>query len=260
MDGEVRLYGDVPSPAPRTRFPFGRKRSFLPDLEPRGDNRRTLAFREAVANLWLLAPSPQRLDATTSEEAPWLDRTGKNFSSWFRGVHLERQGILQSLVDALRPTMPGLQKIAFERVSSEIRELTLTFAFGGSEYKLSAAELSDRQRSLLLLHGFLLGAMDRAGLAFLDEPEVGLAPHEMQPWLAAMSAAIDEHGGQALVISHHPAIVDYLAPVRTIRFFRPGGGPARTDEVTLETTGGVSVSEWLSRPWAYEDEHEERAA
>lgn len=260
VDGEVRLYGDVPAAAPHTRFPFGRKRSFLPDLERRGDNERTLAFREAVANIWLLAPSPQRLDATTAGEAPWLERDGSNFSSWFRGVHLERQGILQSLVDALKPTMAGLQRIAFERVSSEVRELMLTFSFQGVEYKLSAAELSDGQRSLLLLHGFLLGAMNGPAVAFLDEPEIGLAPHEMQPWLAAMSAALDEHSGQALVISHHPAIVDYLAPVRTIRFSRPGGGPAHTNEITLETTGGMSVSEWLSRPWAYEDEHEERAA
>ncbi len=33
-DGEVRLYGDDPSATPRTTFPFGRKRSFLPDMEP----------------------------------------------------------------------------------------------------------------------------------------------------------------------------------------------------------------------------------
>lgn len=259
VDGEVRLFGDVPTAAPRTRFPFGRKRSFLPELESRGDDRRTLAFREAVANIWLLAPSPRRLEATTAGEAPWLERDGRNFSSWFRGILLERQGILQSLVDALKPTMPGLQRIAFERVSSEVRELMATFAFGGVEYKLSASELSNGQRSLLLLHGFLLGALSRPGVVFLDEPEIGLAPHEMQPWLAAMSAALDQQGGQALVISHHPAVVDYLAPVRTIRFSRPGGGPARTGEVTVETTGGTTVSEWLSRPWAYEDEHEERA-
>jgi energy-coupling factor transporter ATP-binding protein EcfA2 len=34
-EGEVRLYGDTPSPTPRTHFPFGRKRSFIPDLELR---------------------------------------------------------------------------------------------------------------------------------------------------------------------------------------------------------------------------------
>src|SRR5262249_13231422 len=98
---------------------------------------------------------------------------------------------------------------------------------------------------------------DHAALAFLDEPESGLAPHEMQPWLSALSTAVDEHDAQVFVISHHPAIIDYMAPIQTIQFSRPNAGPARVDEVTLETTGGTSVSEWLSRPWVYEDEHEE---
>ncbi|MBK9752784.1 MAG: ATP-binding protein [Nannocystis sp.] len=114
--------------------------------------------------------------------------------------------------------------------------------------------MSDGQRSLLLLHGLLVGAFDRASMAFLDEPELGLAPHEMQPWLAQATAALDEHDGQLFVISHHPAVVDYLAPERTLRFSRPRGGPTRIDEITLETTGGVRVSEWLSRSWAYEDD------
>jgi predicted ATPase len=259
IDGEVRLFGDDPSSSPRTRFPFGRKRSFLPDLEPRHDNKRTLAFREALANVWLLAPSPRRIEPTTADEALWLDREGKNFASWFRGVLVERPGLGNELLEALRPILPGLRHVGFERVSSEVRELMLTFRAAGADYKLSAGEVSDGQRALLVLYGFLFGAIDRAALAFLDEPETGLAPHEMQPWLSAMSAVLDKHDGQAFVISHHPAVVDYMAPVCTARFSRPAGGPARVDEVTLETTGGTSVSEWLSRPWAYEDEHEEPA-
>jgi predicted ATPase len=258
-EGEVRLYGDDPAPAPRTAFNFTRKRSFLPDMEPRPDNKRTIAFREAVANMWLLAPSPWRLEPTTTAEAPWLDRDGKNLASWLRGMFVERAGLGNELLEALRATIPGLRNIAFERVSSEVRELMLTFRVGGSDYKLSAGELSDGQRTLLVLYGFLLGAGDRAAIAFLDEPETGLAPHEMQPYLATLSAALDKHAGQVFVISHHPAVVDYIAPASAVRFSRPGGGPARVAEVTLETTGGTSVSEWLSRPWAYEDEHEEQA-
>ena len=259
VNGEVRLYGDKPKPKPRNSFQFTNKRSFLPDLERRHDTERALAFRDALAGIWLIKPS-QQLDPTTTLEAPWLDRDGKNFAAWLRGVFIERPSVAHELLEALRPTLPGLHKVAFERISSEVRELMLSFRTKGSDYKLSVSELSDGQRTLLLLYGFLHGALERPALAFLDEPETGLAPHEMQPYLSTMSAALDEHGGQALVISHHPAVIDYLAPARTLRFSRPGGGPARVDEVTLETTGGTSVSEWLSRPWVYEDEHEEPAA
>lgn len=259
-DGEVRLYGDEPSANPSTSFPFGRKHSFLASLEPRNDNTRTIAFREALANVWLLAPSPQRLEATTADEAPWLARDGKNFASWFRGVLVERPEIGNQLLEALRPALPGLRGVAFERVSSEVRELMLTFRAAGSDYKLSAGELSDGQRTLLLLYGFLLGAVERAALVFVDEPETGLAPHEMQPWFSAMSSVLERHDGQALVFSHHPAVIDYMAAAGAARFSRPGGGAARIDAITLETTGGTSVSEWLSRPWVYEEEYEERAS
>ncbi len=227
--GEVHLYGDDPQASPSKTFPFGHKRSFLSELDTPQENKRTIAFREALANLWLLKPSPQQLAPTTAGESPRLDRDGKNFASWLRGVFIERPAVSNHLLDALRPTLPGLRSVAFERVSSEVRELVLAFRVGGGDYKLSAAELSDGQRTLLLLYGVLHGALDRAALAFLDEPETGLAPHEMQPFLSAMSAALDAHDGQALVISHHPAVIDYLAPSRTLRFSRPGGGPARVD-------------------------------
>lgn len=256
VHGEVRLYPDAPGP-PHTTFPFGRKRSFLADIEPRQDNEHVVAFRAAVHGLWLVKHAPGTIKPTSAQEGGWLERDGNNFASWFRGVLADRPEVGSLLNEALRPAMPGLQKIAFERVSQRVRELMLNFRAEDSDYAVSAGELSDGQRSLLLLHGLLVGAFDHAGLAFMDEPELGLAPHEMQPWLALAKAALEAHDGQLFVISHHPAVIDYLAPERTIRFSRPGGGRTRIDDVTLEMTGGERVSEWLSRPWAYEDEHEE---
>jgi predicted ATPase len=259
IDGEVRLYGDDPRPEPRTQFPFNRKRSFLPDLEARNDNQRLITFREALADLWLLAPATRQLASTTGDEESWLDREGKNFASWWRDRLLERPELGHALPEALRPTLPGLQAVGYQSISREVRELMLTFHAQGQEYKLSMDELSDGQRALLLLYGVLLGALDGAAVVFIDEPERSLAPHEMQPWLAEMSKALDTHDGQALVISHHPVVIDYMAPSGTVRFSRPGGGAARTEEVTLETTGGRLVSEWISRPWAYEGEDVEPA-
>ncbi len=261
-DGEIRMYGDVQRPdgKPRTNFPFGRKRSFLPDIEERNDNRHIVAFRTAVSNFWLIKHSPASIEPTTAEEGGWLERDGSNFSSWFRGVLADNPEVGSKLNEALRPAMPGLQRIGFEKVSQKVRELMLYFRTDGHDYSISASELSDGQRSLLLLHGLCVGAFDHAGVAFLDEPESGLAPHEMQPWLAQATAELDEHDGQFFVISHHPEILDYLATAKTLRFSRPGGGRTQIDEITLETTGGAKVSEWLSRPWAYEDENEESTA
>lgn len=255
-DGKVHLYGDHPSPSPRTTFDFGRKRSFLPDLEEGHDNQRLIAVREALGALWLLAPS-RRFEATASDEALWLDRRGQNLAAWLRGLFAERAGMSAALLEDLRPIMVGLQDIGMKPISRDVRELSLTFRGAGRDYPSAVDELSDGQRILLLLYAFRRGIVDRTVTAFVDEPETGLAPHEMQPWLAAMSADVEERGGQFLAASHHPAVVDYMAPHRAVRLFRPGGMAVRFDEVTLETTGGARVSEWLSQPWAYEDEHDQ---
>lgn len=257
-EGEIRIYGDATRAdgKPRINFPFGRKRSFLPDIEARSDNTHIMAFCAAVGDLWLIKHDPARLEPTTAEEGGWLERDGSNFASWFRGVLADRPEVGSMLNEALRPALPGLQKIAFEKISQKVRELMLQFRTDGHDYSVSASEVSDGQRSLLLLHGLLIGAFDRPAVAFLDEPEIGLAPHEMQPWLAEAMRTLDEQGGQLFVISHHPEVVDYLAPERTFRFSRPGGGRTRVDEITLETTGGVRVSRWLASTSVYEDEYE----
>lgn len=256
-EGEVRIYGDVPRPdgRPRTNFHFGRKRSFLGQIESRPDNKLVWGFLEALRRIWLIKPSAARMEPTTADEALLLARDGTNFPSWFRSVLADRPEVGALLNEALGPVFPGLSKVGFEKVSHRVRELFLHFQFEGAPYPLSVSELSDGQRGLLLLHGLLVGALDRVGTLFIDEPELGLAPHELQPWLAQARAALDAHHGQLFVSSHHPAVIDYLAPERTLRFSRPGGGPTRVDDITLETTDGARVSEWLTRSWAYEDEH-----
>lgn len=253
--GQVELERDGGREQP-LRFPFNRKRSFLPDIEPHHDNRELIAFRDAIANMWLFAPDPREIESTTTTDAHWLQRDGKNFASWFRGILAAKPDLIGPILDDLKPAMPGLRRIGFESISSTVRELMFTFDADGSQYQLSVNRLSDGQRMLLLLYGFRHGALDRTTTVFIDEPETGLAPHEMQPWIAAMSRTIEDHRGQALIASHHPEFIDYVAGFHTIRFRRPRGGPSITEDVYLETTGGMRVSEWLSQPWIYEDEDE----
>ncbi len=259
IDGEVRLYGDEPTSEPRTKFPFNRRSSFIPELEARPDNQRLMAFREAMGAVMLLAPALGRLAPETSGEAPLLARNGDNFPSWWRGQILGDPELGVRLNEALRPGIAGFQRISFKQVSSVVRELVLQLRSEAEAYELAVSELSDGQRALLVLYGVLVAALERgqARVFFVDEPELGLAPHEMQPWVSAAAAALRDHGGQLIVSSHHPAIIDTMASTSTTCLSRPRGGRTVSSEITLETTEGVRVSDWLSRSWAYEDEHGE---
>lgn len=57
-DGEVRIFGDEPRAdgLPHTNFPFGRKRSFLPDIEERAD-RQSRSLRRDVQLFAITAKS-----------------------------------------------------------------------------------------------------------------------------------------------------------------------------------------------------------
>ncbi len=252
VDGVVDVQGSRELRS--SKLSFSRKMSYVAAIDSKDGHGPTVAFRNILANMWLIAPSPKALQSTTTSEAYWLDRDGANFASWFRGIVVERPEIIGQLLERLQPALHGLQSITFERLSTEVRELMFTFRAGDVDYKLSAGELSDGQKSLLFLYGFLLAALDKPAIVFIDEPETGLAPHEMQPWISAMARAIEDHRGQVFIASHHPEFIDYVAAAHTIQFRRDALGHAVTQDVTLETTHGSRVSEWISRPWAYDDD------
>lgn len=60
-----------------------------------------------------------------------------------------------------------------------------------------------------------------------DEPENFVSLPEIQPWLQALRDLIEESSGQAMVISHHPEVIDCLAVDSAFRFDRPNGDQAR---------------------------------
>jgi predicted ATPase len=108
-------------------------------------------------------------------------------------------------------------------------------------------ELSDGQRILICLYALLNFVVDGHGCLFLDEPENYLALPEIQPWLMELRDRIDDHGGQVILISHHPEIIDYLAPELGLVFERVGVGPVRVRPYNPDDV--LSPSEQIARGW-----------
>lgn len=82
---------------------------------------------------------------------------------------------------------------------------------------------------------------------FLDEPENYIAIPEIQPWLMELRDRIEDRGGQVILISHHPEIINYLAPELGILFERTGSGPVRVR--SYEAGQLLSPSEQIARGW-----------
>ena len=84
---------------------------------------------------------------------------------------------------------------------------------------------------------------------FLDEPDNYLALREIQPWLATIAEHCGDLLEQAVVVSHHPVTIDYMAGAKGRWFYRDGNGPVRVSNEPQRTVDGISLSETVARGW-----------
>jgi len=246
-DGEVHLFGDHASAVPRAKFPADPRRSFLPILEPREDNKRIHAFKNWLASVLLFRLKPDRIPFETEVEHDLLFREGENFVAWYRSLHQEAPRVTAQILADMKSYVPGLQSMRLERFGPQRRALAFDTVVAGKEIPLWLFELSDGQRALLVLYSILRATAQRATLLLFDEPDNFVALAEIQPWLVDLRDRVVEAAkGTLLVISHHPEVIDCLAPDQVLRLWRDEG-PTRIRPLDsdLQLSEGLSASEVL---------------
>lgn len=153
--------------------------------------------------------------------------------------------------DDLARCLDSFDSLNTDAVSETARQLVVRFT--GTEGKLATyrlAELSDGQRCLLALYLVLHFLVRRGRTVILDEPDNFISLREIQPWLSSLDDAVDEAGGQAILISHHPEILNQWAPEVGVRFIREGAGPMQAKPFdTSDTDAKLPPSEIVARGW-----------
>lgn len=221
-DGEVHLYYDDQSASPT--FPYRADQSFLTNLEAGRAQRlgRLARFKELIAGLWIIQPNPFAMELFSRQDSPFLSRSGFNFAAFFDYLNDERPDVRTVLEDRLREAIPGFRHFLFKRIG-DAKILLAAFGEGDHKGELTLLELSEGQRVLIMLYAAVLGHIHSGSVLCFDEPDNFVSLPEIQPWLQVLRDAIDEKGGQALIISHHPEVMDYLALESIWRFERPAG-------------------------------------
>jgi predicted ATPase len=246
-DGMVELFGDTPSTEPRARIPFDERRSFLPSLQARPENRRLRAFRDLVDRMHLVSIAPLGFEATSMGESPRLARDARNFGSWLLSRHADDTTLVARLGEDLKSCIAGFQRLRFERVTATARELMVEVKPENvvKPVALGVRELSDGERVLLVLYALLHGT-EPGTFLFLDEPDNFVALRELQPWLVQLLEAVRSRDAQVIVASHNPETIDYLSAEATVVLSRPGGGPARVGGLDFDRESGMTASHWLA--------------
>lgn len=245
--GEVQLYHDDHQPGPAYSFDWSI--SALATIVPRPDNTKLTAFKAWIERAFIVSLQPKAMSSETEAESGWLNRDGANFASWYRFIIQEYQDKTFELTRLLRDTIPGFHAFKLEQAG---KHRILKVGFGNENNTpvfFDFERISDGQRVMIILYTLLLGLRDLGHTLFIDEPENYVALAEIQPWLMALSDACGEGFPQAVLISHHPELIDYLGPECGKWIERDPLGPTRVKPMPDKIDDGLKLSEQIARGW-----------
>ena len=227
-------------------------------LQPRKDNTQLVAFRERLARLFVVKLNPEKMAKQGSEtihEAHHPAPDLSNFASWYLHLLQESNDKVFHMTKALKERLPGFVTLALVS-AGERKVLKAKFRFSDMEREVlfGLNELSDGQRATIVLHAFLHCLPDADVTLCVDEPENYLALPEIQPWLDAIYDRVEDDRMQALIVSHHPRLINMLTNEGAFWIQQdPNVGLARIKPITAqEGTLGLPVSQLVERGWIYD--------
>jgi predicted ATPase len=243
-DGDLQLFRDTGAKGPLVSGDW--TRSGLGAIAAGKDNKRLTAFKQWLRDdLWFLRPDPRVMSSRTDEDIDELTSNLSNFASWLpRWVAQDFNGAMRA-TQALQQVLDGFQAL---QVSRTAPKLEATFLLEDSRpYGVDFSELSDGQRQLCGLYFIRHALLQPGRLIIFDEPDNYVALREVQPWLSeVLELSLSAGGPQVWFISHHPELLNQLAPSHGTRFFRRRG-PTRVEP--FEGTEGLTAAEAVARGW-----------
>lgn len=249
QEGMAQLYRDDFTLGPQ--YPFDWTQSGVAALQPRPDNKKLTRFRKEMQKIIIAGFQTAAMASASREEAATLSPNGENFVSWYRHLTQEHAEAVMKIFPELKRVMPGFCACNLKEAGeARVMKVLLDRPDGsGRPIPYDFEELSDGHRILIALYSLLFGLKDEGGSLFLDEPDNFVALREIQPWLTALTDSVGEGIEQAVLISHHPEIINYLASSSGRWFERESNTPARVSDKPKAVVEGLTMAEAVARGW-----------
>ena len=246
-DSEVQLYTDLFEP--KVAYEFDPHRSALATIIPRGDNKRLIRFKDWLNRFCCFRINPWKMEHKAERPDLYPNTDLSNIAAWYSHLIQDDPKQNAALLADLRESIEDFDFLQLEAVAT-YRVLVAEFHRGGGRAnKIWFYELSDGQRCLICLYMILHFVVAKGGTVVLDEPDNFISLREIQPWLMALSDAIEESHGQVLLISHHPEIINQWAPTSGVQFIRDETGSVRVEKFRGDPDSGLPPAELVARGW-----------
>lgn len=252
----AQLYRDDYTPGPRVLCDW--HRSGLAIIQARHDNTKLTCFKQRICECSVVRIDPHAMGAISLEEEAYPNADLSNFASWFRHLSQDQQGQVFNLTNVLRDeVLEGFDSFRLAASADNSRVLSVLFrrdqgaSTSNEAIEFRFDELSDGQRALIALNTVIHCFADHGRTLCLDQPECALALPEIQPWLLKLVDLVEDGQVQAVLISHHPDLVNLLASHNGYWFERSACGPTRVRRISDEEPSELTPAELVARGWLH---------
>jgi energy-coupling factor transporter ATP-binding protein EcfA2 len=251
QEGKISQFDDNHKPTPSAPFDFPRGRSGLVTVESeRKDSTKLAWFKRWLGRLQQVQINPWAMSPRSEHESSKLAKDMSNFADWYRDLLLEGSNVVFEAKKMLFEDIPGLEAFDLKEAGLGVRVLQAAMhSPTGKTINLPFSDLSEGQRALIALYVLLYCAVAEDRTMLIDEPDNFIALAEIQPWLMKLLDRVDETGGQVILVSHHPELLDQLADQGGKLFERPGGRETLVRPFEPPGDSGLRASEIIARGW-----------
>ena len=245
-DATVHLHNDRYEE--KVKFPFDFKRSALAIVESRPDNKKLTWFKEWLSGVYFAQIDPKRMSSRAEKEAVSPSFDLANFADWYRHLRLDQGKAMEDLRSSLEEVIGGFISLDLKEAGLNTRVLQLSSRIDNKVISFAFEELSEGQRALVGLYTIVHCAPTVFSLICIDEPENFVALAEIQPWLALLDN-LESEGVQVFVASHHPELLNQLAPDHGVILDRTDGRYTQVKPFDSHGQTSLTPSEIVARGW-----------
>lgn len=211
------------------------------------------SFLDYLYTLFVVRINPYEMISTINKTNVKIKTDLSNYAEWFSHLNEKNRRGVSVFENAMRDILPGFDYFLIEQ-AGQAKVLQIEFKNKANKKnpdKYYFHELSEGQKVLIALYALVYCTPDNS-LICIDEPENFLALPEIQPWLNVLAEQSKERKLQVLLISHHPSLINLLAPGSGYWFSRQDNH-TRVEKITEQDSDGLSLAQLIEIGWIYGD-------